>query len=118
MTIEKKPHRCLCRRPMYFQVPIGVTFRQLHLQRTMLFAFRRVKLAAMKKEMKLLQNSHEEERVELEGMEARFTELEARFIQLRAERMHALTQFCLDYVEALLVAEDIADQLRDPLSGH
>ncbi|GKV45651.1 hypothetical protein SLEP1_g52712 [Rubroshorea leprosula] len=108
MTIEKKPHRRLCRRPMYFQVPIGVTFRQLHLQRTMLFAFRRVKLADMKKEMKLLQNSHEEDRVEL-------TELEARFTQLRAERRHALeesewTQTCLDIVEALLP--------NDPLSGH
>ncbi|GKV38225.1 hypothetical protein SLEP1_g46161 [Rubroshorea leprosula] len=30
----------------------------------------------------------------------------------------AWTQTCLDTVEALLVAKDMADQLRDPLSGH
>ncbi|GLT29366.1 hypothetical protein SLA2020_042380 [Shorea laevis] len=116
MTIEKKPHRRLCRRPKhYLQVPIGVSFRQQHLQRTMLYAFRRVKVEAMKKEMKLLMKSHEKERMEL-------TELEARFTRLRAERRHvleesALTQTCLDTLAALLVAEDMADQLRDPLSG-
>ncbi|GLU23274.1 hypothetical protein SLE2022_392960 [Rubroshorea leprosula] len=150
MAMEKKPHRRLCRRQKHLlQVPIGVSFRQQHLQRTMLYAFRRVKGEATKKEMK----SQGKERVELTELEARFiqlearfTELEARFTQLRAESGHALeesswtqlearftqlraesrhameesawTQTCLDTVEALLVAEDMADQLRDPLSGH
>ncbi|GLT32364.1 hypothetical protein SLA2020_070350 [Shorea laevis] len=69
----------------------------------MLYAFRRVKVEAMKKEMKLLKKSLEKERVEV-------TELEARFTQLRAERRHALaesewTQTCLDIIEALLPKE-------------
>ncbi|GLT96733.1 hypothetical protein SLE2022_143360 [Rubroshorea leprosula] len=86
----------------------------------MLYAFRRVKLAAMKKEMKLLTKSHEKERVELTQVEARFTQLEARFAQLRAERMHALeespwTQIRLDTVEALLVAEDSGSAPRPSL---
>ncbi|GKV52926.1 hypothetical protein SLEP1_g59477 [Rubroshorea leprosula] len=111
MAMEKKPHRRLCRRQKHLlQVPIGVSFRQQHLQRTMLYAFRRVKGEATKKEMK----SQGKERVELTELEARFiqlearftelearfTELEARFTQLRAESGHALEESSWTQLEA------------------
>ncbi|GKV52137.1 hypothetical protein SLEP1_g58729 [Rubroshorea leprosula] len=111
MTTEKKIRHRLCRRQNFLQEPIGVSLRQRHLKRAVDTTLRhvKVKMTAIKMEMKRVKNSNEKERVEPREMQAMLQQLIAERMQAEEERKHALeesvrTQACCDAMEALLFA--------------
>ncbi|GLT32353.1 hypothetical protein SLA2020_070250 [Shorea laevis] len=104
---ETEPHRLL-RRRQRLRVPIGVNFRQQHLQRAMnTLRCMKLRVAAMKMKTKRMKKSHKKAKVALRGMEAEYT-------KLRAESRHALeesarTHVCYDTMVTLLFAQAIGD---------